>query len=357
MKTGDLFRATLSPSKRYLSVGQIGENGALTIWDLETGYLVSSRSEHFTLISTFINDRYLLVASQIGVKLWDVIENKQFILSLGIGIPTFLELSPDRKHLIINNMNGEVTIYEVLKIKRISDHHAPFQLKRKHIVTNLKAQMGRIIDNKTLLLGNDDGELYLYDIEQRKVLSSLSSILSSELPIKKQNNFELEIMRTLIVRRQIAISEDGQRYAVLINKQLALVERKDGKLNLIPTIAIREKSINSVMFTHEHLIVLTDTQLLYFAVDGELVQKFDLPPKLKKAKWMQKLDESSVVLIGEEFLSIYDLERRTVLSQHLAKINSPFKSNTRLIDANNLLFYTRWLLIQNQPALLGQVET
>jgi WD40 repeat protein len=336
LKTGDLFRAALSPSKRYLSVGQMGENGSLTIWDLETGYLVSSRSEHFTLISTFINDRYLLVASQIGIKLWDVVENKQFILSLGMGIPTFLELSPDRKQLIINNLNGEVTIYEVLKSKRI----APFQLKRKHIVTELKAQVGQFIDHKTLLLGNDDGELFLYDIEQRKVLSSLSSIFLGELPIKKQDNFEFEIMRTLIVRQQIAISEDGQRYAVLINKQLALVERKDGKLNLIPTIAIREKSINSVMFTPEHLIVLTDTQLLYFAVDGELVQKFDLPPKLKKAKCMQKLDESSVVLIGEEFLSIYDLERRTVLSQHLAKINSPFKSNTRLIDANNLLFYT-----------------
>jgi hypothetical protein len=62
LKTGGLFRAALSPSKRYLSVSQIEEKGAIKIWDLKTGYFVSSLSENFTIISTFINDRYLLLA-------------------------------------------------------------------------------------------------------------------------------------------------------------------------------------------------------------------------------------------------------------------------------------------------------
>jgi len=40
-------------------VSQIEEKGAIKIWDLKTGYFISSLSENFTTISTFINDRYL----------------------------------------------------------------------------------------------------------------------------------------------------------------------------------------------------------------------------------------------------------------------------------------------------------
>jgi WD40 repeat protein len=280
LKTGGLFRAALSPSKRYLSVSQIEEKGAIKIWDLKTGYFVSSLSENFTIISTFINDRYLLLASQIGIQVWDIIENKKELLSINlVSIPSFLERSSDGKHIAINNLKGEVTIYEI-------NAHAPFKLKRKQIVSI--AQVAKFVDNKTLLLGNEGGKFCLYDIE----LSSTGCDFS----VKTSEHFELEIMRTLKVRSQIAVSEDGQRYAILINKQLALVERHNGQLKLIKTLK-KPEPIHAAVFTAKHLVVLTDSQLLYFNFEGELLAN----SPIKNAKWMQKVGESSVVLIGDDF--------------------------------------------------------
>ncbi len=55
---------------------------------------------------------------------------------------------------------------------------------------------------------------------------------------------------------------------------------------------------------------------------------------------MQKAADSSLLLLGGGVFSIYDFKRRRILSHNVANMNAYFKANTRLIDANNLLFYT-----------------
>ena len=207
-----------------------------------------------------------------------MIKNKQFPLRVA-GSPTFFILSPDKKHLIVNNMDGDVIIYEILKVKPISDNQAPFKLIRKHLISKIKAQMGKFVDNNTLLLGTDEGKLFLYDITQRKVLSSI--FLGAFDDPKIKGDIVFGMMRTLRGGfggiRQIAISEDGQRYAILVNKKLALVELNSGKLKLIQMIK-RVESINSALFTLNKLIVLTNSQLLYFDLEGQPVANFNLPP-------------------------------------------------------------------------------
>ncbi len=243
------YRASLSPSKRYLSVGQSVEQsindqcGTMTVWDLKTGYIVNSLPCFATFLSAFLTDRYLLVATPVGLQVLDLIENKQFPLCL-VGFPTFLVLSPDKKQLVINNPKDEVTLYE---IKSVSNHIAPVTLIHKHLLTDVKAQAGQFIDNQTLLLGNQKGELFLYDIAQKKVLSSISLNID-KMSAKIKGDVTFDIFRVLKGGfwgiRQIVVSEDRQRYAVLADKQLVLVERNAGKLNVIQTIT-REKSINS----------------------------------------------------------------------------------------------------------------
>jgi len=339
------LRANISPSGRYLSMGGVSEKGSLAVWDRTNNYHINSLSgEHFTFLSAFYNDHFLFTSSPIAINLWDFIKNKSYPLLFHLGFPTFIELSHNRKKLLINSKNGDLRVYNIIE-QSIESGESPITLEQSLIISNLKIQTGKFISTDKLLLGTSDGKILFYDLVKKKVISSLFIGYNNDLLQVVSGDWLYEVSKTMHKSfkgvREIAVSVDTKKYAILMNNKVVLIEsNQNNKLTLLASI--KKTEVVAAFFSNNNFILLSDNQLFYYTLDGKkLVSTVSLKHIFGDLTSALKINHSTVLLIGTDLL-LYNVNQQKILDYLPSKSNLSLKYNTTLLDGrNSILLYTQ----------------
>ena len=222
----ECMRLASSPSTRYLSVGGFSGKGYLSVWDRIMKCRINTFNKMFALLSIFYDENYLFAVSPISIHLWNFIKNTSRTVLFNIAFPTFIDLSPNKKKLLINDKEGNLYLYNLVVF---DNDVSTLSLEFIQKISGHNIQIAKFIDNEKILLGSFDGNLMIFNLKQNNIVSSIFIGDYSDLTINQKGDITYEFLKIANHGfngiRDISISYDSNNYAVLANKKIFVIKK------------------------------------------------------------------------------------------------------------------------------------
>ncbi len=341
---GGDFRASFSPSGRYLAVGSMADGGRIDVWDLYLGVRQRSLSYPFTFLSVFLTDHLLLVSGAPGFVLWDFLADRQRVLMGRLfQQPSFITVGPHRDLVAVNSRKGDLNIYDVLGIDDGRPDFGGVRLEPRFSLSDMAIQSVVFADDENLLLGTEDWQLLNLDVTARAITAATRVDTVDDWPTEVRGDLTFEAMRVLnrgrFGVRQVAVSDDGQHVAAVTNGQVVLLRRSSAGFEKSHTLTA-DRRYNFAFFMKQKLIALNGRQGIYLDVTRPEIVEEPLAEEVRNATWGTAVSASVGILVGSNEYTVYDFHGWQPLPYAERHLGISMNLNTWLLPGGDIMMYS-----------------